>query len=117
MIGASLLQCGHQVAKKTNMVGPVPPSPTETLPPSTVSAVKLGAVDPTGIKPSSFRVKSPASSAPTALNTAKAAIPSTASAVTPVSINTTVLLPPEGVGASPLEPLPILECVLLRANR
>src|ERR687898_1925240 len=106
MIGASLLQCGHQVAKKTSMVGPALPSPTETSPSSTVSAVKRGAVEPTGIKPSSLGVKFPASSPPTALKTAKATIPNTTSAVMPVRRNTTVLLPPGGLAASPLEPLP-----------
>ena len=31
MVGASLLQCGHQVAKNTSMVAGTLPSPTEGL--------------------------------------------------------------------------------------
>src|SRR5215207_896863 len=95
MMGASLLQWGHQLAKKTSMVAGAPPSPTETLPPSTVSAVKDGAFSPTGIRPSSLGVKFSAPEPPAVLKTANAAMATMTTAVNPARTSVMLLFPPD----------------------
>jgi hypothetical protein len=84
------------VAKKTSMVAGAAPSLTETLPPSTVSAVKPGAFSPTGIRPSSFAVKFCVPPPPVVLNTASAAFVTMMSAVNPARTSVMALFAPDG---------------------